>query len=55
MNKTVRLAGIAYESLVNGPGMRRVFLPRAVNISVKVALIQKHIVLMVEKLWIWIN
>ena len=25
MNKTVRLAGIAYESLVNGPGMRRVF------------------------------
>ena len=23
MNKTVRLAGIAYESLVNGPGMRR--------------------------------
>ena len=25
MNKTVRLAGIAYESLANGPGMRRVF------------------------------
>ncbi|WP_305153833.1 anaerobic ribonucleoside-triphosphate reductase activating protein [uncultured Clostridium sp.] len=25
MKKTVRLAGIAYESLVNGPGMRRVF------------------------------
>ncbi|MFL0195604.1 anaerobic ribonucleoside-triphosphate reductase activating protein [Clostridium sp. WILCCON 0269] len=25
MNKKVRLAGIAYESLVNGPGMRRVF------------------------------
>lgn len=25
MNKTVRLSGIAYESLVNGPGMRRVF------------------------------
>ncbi|CAM2078445.1 MULTISPECIES: anaerobic ribonucleoside-triphosphate reductase activating protein [Clostridia] len=25
MSKTVRLAGIAYESLVNGPGMRRVF------------------------------
>ena len=25
MNKTVRLAGIVYESLVNGPGMRRVF------------------------------
>lgn len=24
MNKKVRLAGIAYESLVNGPGMRRV-------------------------------
>lgn len=24
MNK-IRLAGIAYESLVNGPGMRRVF------------------------------
>ncbi|MGL4850850.1 MAG: anaerobic ribonucleoside-triphosphate reductase activating protein [Clostridium sp.] len=25
MGKKVRLAGIAYESLVNGPGMRRVF------------------------------
>lgn len=25
MNNTIRLAGIAYESLVNGPGMRRVF------------------------------
>lgn len=25
MNKQVRLAGIAYESLVNGPGLRRVF------------------------------
>ena len=25
MNKTIRLSGIAYESLVNGPGMRRVF------------------------------
>lgn len=25
MIKTVRLSGIAYESLVNGPGMRRVF------------------------------
>ena len=25
MSKTVRLAGISYESLVNGPGMRRVF------------------------------
>ena len=25
MNKDIRLAGIAYESLVNGPGMRRVF------------------------------
>lgn len=25
MKKTVRLSGIAYESLVNGPGMRRVF------------------------------
>lgn len=25
MNKTVRLAGIAYESLANGPGIRRVF------------------------------
>ena len=25
MSKTVRLSGIAYESLVNGPGMRRVF------------------------------
>ena len=25
MNNKVRLAGIAYESLVNGPGLRRVF------------------------------
>ncbi|MGL5245753.1 MAG: 4Fe-4S cluster-binding domain-containing protein, partial [Sarcina sp.] len=25
MGKNIRLAGIAYESLVNGPGMRRVF------------------------------
>lgn len=25
MDKKIRLAGIAYESLVNGPGMRRVF------------------------------
>lgn len=25
MNKTIKLSGIAYESLVNGPGMRRVF------------------------------
>lgn len=25
MNKKIRLAGIAYESLVNGPGLRRVF------------------------------
>ena len=25
MEKTIRLSGIAYESLVNGPGMRRIF------------------------------
>lgn len=25
MNKSIRLAGIAYESLVNGPGIRRVY------------------------------
>lgn len=25
MEKTIKLSGIAYESLVNGPGMRRVF------------------------------
>ena len=25
MNKTIRLAGIVFESLVNGPGLRRVF------------------------------
>ena len=54
MNKTVRLSGIAYESLANGPGMRRVFFHKDANISVKVALIQKHIVLMMVKLWIWI-
>lgn len=31
MNKTVSLAGIAYESLVNGPGMRRVFFAQGCN------------------------
>ena len=31
MKKTVRLAGIAYESLVNGPGMRRVFFSQGCN------------------------
>ena len=25
MDKDIRLSGIAYESLVNGPGIRRVF------------------------------
>ena len=25
MNNTIRLSGIVYESLVNGPGLRRVF------------------------------
>ncbi|MDU7111009.1 MAG: anaerobic ribonucleoside-triphosphate reductase activating protein, partial [Clostridium perfringens] len=25
MSNTIRLSGIAYESLVNGPGIRRVF------------------------------
>ncbi|GAB6168617.1 anaerobic ribonucleoside-triphosphate reductase activating protein [Clostridium carnis] len=31
MNKNIRLSGIAYESLVNGPGMRRVFFSQGCN------------------------
>ncbi|WP_194191927.1 anaerobic ribonucleoside-triphosphate reductase activating protein [Clostridium chrysemydis] len=31
MSKKIRLAGIAYESLVNGPGMRRVFFSQGCN------------------------
>ena len=31
MDKTIRLSGIAYESLVNGPGMRRVFFSQGCN------------------------
>lgn len=31
MKKKIRLAGIAYESLVNGPGMRRVFFSQGCN------------------------
>ncbi|MGG5463180.1 anaerobic ribonucleoside-triphosphate reductase activating protein [Clostridium sp. B9] len=31
MNKSIRLSGIAYESLVNGPGIRRVFFAQGCN------------------------
>lgn len=31
MGKMIRLSGIAYESLVNGPGMRRVFFSQGCN------------------------
>lgn len=31
MGNTIRLSGIAYESLVNGPGMRRVFFSQGCN------------------------
>ena len=31
MDKNIRLSGIAYESLVNGPGMRRVFFSQGCN------------------------
>ncbi|MDO5517879.1 MAG: anaerobic ribonucleoside-triphosphate reductase activating protein [Clostridium sp.] len=31
MDKNIRLSGIAYESLVNGPGMRRVFFAQGCN------------------------
>lgn len=48
MEKTIRLAGIAYESLVNGPGIRRVFFHKAVSITVKVVLILILMILMEE-------
>ena len=35
MDKNIRLAGIAYESLVNGPGMRRVFFSQGCNHNCK--------------------
>lgn len=35
MSKTIRLAGIAYESLVNGPGLRRVFFSQGCNHNCK--------------------
>ncbi|SFC67517.1 anaerobic ribonucleoside-triphosphate reductase activating protein [Clostridium uliginosum] len=35
MSKTIRLSGIAYESLVNGPGMRRVFFSQGCNHNCK--------------------
>lgn len=35
MDKKVRLSGIAYESLVNGPGIRRVFFAQGCNHNCK--------------------
>ena len=35
MDKEIRLSGIAYESLVNGPGMRRVFFSQGCNHNCK--------------------
>ncbi|WP_105177540.1 anaerobic ribonucleoside-triphosphate reductase activating protein [Clostridium cagae] len=35
MDKKIRLAGIAYESLVNGPGIRRVFFSQGCNHNCK--------------------
>ena len=35
MKDTIRLSGIAYESLVNGPGIRRVFFSQGCNHNCK--------------------
>lgn len=35
MSKMIRLSGIAYESLVNGPGLRRVFFSQGCNHNCK--------------------
>lgn len=35
MSKTIRLSGIAYESLVNGPGLRRVFFSQGCSHNCK--------------------
>ena len=35
MGKKIRLSGIAYESLVNGPGIRRVFFSQGCNHNCK--------------------
>ena len=55
MSKKIRLAGIAYESLVNGPGMRRVYFLKGADIIVKDVLIQILMILMEEKSEIWMN
>ena len=55
MSKKIRLAGIAYESLVNGPGMRRVYFSQGCRHNCEDVLIQILMILMEEKSEIWMN
>ena len=49
VEKIIRLSGIAYESLVNGPGMEKSIFRKAVSITVMVALIRIPMIFVVEK------